>query len=755
MVAKKKSASDRKRNDAHRNRQAKISRDRSASTREVGPLPERVNLKRWKKCGKSLKLFMETYFAERFLLAWSDDQLKVIAKLQDTILRGGSNVIVMPRGSGKTTLCEVAAIWAIAYGYRRFVVLIGATAEAATDMLDSIKMEIETNDELAADFPELCHCVRALDGIVNRANGQTLNGERTRIRWTHNEIVLPTVEGSVASGSRIRVAGITGRIRGMKATTADGKSIRPDLAIADDPQTDDSASSTIQTDKRERILKGAAKGLAGPGKTIAILVPCTVIEQGDLSDRLLDRERNPQFTGERQKMLYSMPSNLNLWDEYASLRRDSARRGGHGEEATEFYRANQAEMDAGSIVAWPARFDPDHEISALQAAMNLYLDNPWEFAAEYQGDPRSVDENQAAIKLDAKALALRTVRVPRLTVPSECTRLTAFIDLGGQILWYVIVAWDERFSGTVIDYGCWPQQARQMFIAREPKPSLGETYKGLSEEQRVFAGLRDLTTMILSRRYLRHGTDEVVTVDRCLVDEGWNPDVAYEACRDSAFASVLMPSKGRGGKPGGTPMSQWSKTKKQGVRYSPPGQPTWIIGPVGSGKGRHATVDVDAWKTFTANRLLTEPGGGGCLRFFSSGKDGEHELFIKHLVSEFAAEVTTPDGATFAKWGRKPNLDNHWWDCLVGCAVAASMQGLIWSADASGAAKPPKKAKRKLADLVKTKAREPANRDPADEPVQTPAPRPAERVENDPPAKKQKRKLSDIVNQKMGGRQSA
>ena len=43
----------------------------------------------------------------------------------------------------------LAAIWAMAYGHREFVVIIGASEGAALEMLDSIKTELEVNEHLA------------------------------------------------------------------------------------------------------------------------------------------------------------------------------------------------------------------------------------------------------------------------------------------------------------------------------------------------------------------------------------------------------------------------------------------------------------------------------------------------------------------------------------------------------------------------------------------------------------------------------
>jgi hypothetical protein len=75
-------------------------------------------------CG-SFQRFCETYFQQTFHLPWSADHLKIIAKIEQAVLEGGLFAMAMPRGSGKTTLCETACLWAILIGAREFVCLIG------------------------------------------------------------------------------------------------------------------------------------------------------------------------------------------------------------------------------------------------------------------------------------------------------------------------------------------------------------------------------------------------------------------------------------------------------------------------------------------------------------------------------------------------------------------------------------------------------------------------------------------------------
>lgn len=655
---------------------AERSRIASASRREIGPLPACGNPARRTAAAGSFRQFCESYFPGRFPLAWSVDHLRAIDRIEECVHGGGQFVYAMPRGSGKTTLAECAALYATMNGHRRFVMLVCATESHAGNFLESIKSEIENNDLLSEDYPEVCYPVRKMEGIHNRAHGQTLDGKPTRIQWSSDNLVFPTVAGFPASGAVVRVAGITGAVRGQKFVGVDGKPIRPDLAILDDPQTDESARSASQNATREAVIMKAVLGLAGPKKKIAAVMPCTVITPGDLADRFLDKDRHPAWQGERSAMVEKWPDASALWDQYADIRRESLREGNGGRDATEFYRRRRQEMDAGSVVAWAERFNED-ELSALQNAYNLRIDRgDRAFFAEFQNAPMpetTADESE----LSADYISKRSNRLPRGTAPPDATRLTAFIDVGGKVMYWAIVAWSEKFAGSIIDYGTNPKQTRAYFTAADARPSLVEQFPTHDETARVFAGLRSATESILSRTYPRESGGEM-RVDLCGIDAGWLPDVVHQFCRQSAFHAQLIPTKGYAVTASGRPIDEW--TQKVGDRAGP----GWRITPVtGSGRGRLCYFDPNQWKTFVATRLLTPDGGAGCLHLFGEGR-GEHQLFADHMTSEYRTK-TTGRGRTVDEWKIRPERnDNHWLDCVTGCAVAASIHGLRWDSAAAG-----------------------------------------------------------------------
>ncbi len=641
----------------------------SKSGRDIGPLPEVADPARKKMCERDFRLFCESYFPETYALAWSPDHLKVIARIEQAVLLGGLYALAMARGSGKSSLAETACLWAMLYGHRDFVVLVSATETAALEMLDSIKTEFEKNELLQEDFPEALYPIQCLDGISNRCPGQLYQGKRTQMSWTANEIVLPTIESSKASGAIIRVAGITGRIRGMKFKRPDkAKPVRPSLVIIDDPQTSESANSLEQTRKRVRVLSGDVLGLAGPGQKISGIMPCTVIRPGDMADQVLDRKVHPDWNGERTKMVYKFPDNEKLWNQYADLRADCLRERGDFSEATEFYRRHREEMDAGAIIAWEARYNYD-ELSAIQHAMNLKFQDEAAFWAEYQNEPLPEDLDEDVI-MTSDQIAAKINNLKRGEIPVGCNYLTMFVDVQKELLYYLVAAWEDCFTGYVVDYGVYPEQGRRYFLLRDARPTLLDAAPGTGLEGAVYAGLEALTGNLLSKEWQRDD-GAMLRIERCLIDANWgqSTDVVYQFCRQSSHSAVLLPSHGRYVGAASKPMAEYRKQPGDRVGHN------WMIPNVrGKRAVRHVLFDANYWKSFIHARLAVAMGDKGCLSLFGN-QPVLHQLLAEHLTAEYRVK-TEGRGRKVDEWKLRPEAsDNHWLDGVVGCAVAASMQG--------------------------------------------------------------------------------
>jgi hypothetical protein len=527
--------------------------------------------------------------------------------------------------------------------------------------------------------------------------GMICKPENILIGWTAREIVLPTIPDSKASGAIIKVAGLTGRIRGMKFKRPDGKTVRPSLVVLDDPQTDESARSPSQCANRESILAGAVLGLAGPGKKISGIMPCTVIRPDDMADRILDRDKHPQWQGERTRMVDAFPENEKLWEDYAVILSDSLRAGCGIEQATEFYIEHREAMDEGARIAWPERYNHD-EASAIQHAMNLKLQDEAAFWAEYQNEPLP-EETDAEEQLTPEQIAAKVNSLDRRVVPVGATRLTAFIDVQQKLLFHVVCAWEDDFTGYVVDYGAFPDPKRPYFTLRDARKTLASFKPNAGVEGAIYAGLEALTGEMLGRDWKREDGAQL-RIERCLIDANWgtSTDVVYQFCRQSGHAAVLMPSHGRFVGASSVPFSEYRKKRGDRVGLN------WRIPNVAGRRAvRHVVFDTNYWKSFIHARLAVAMGDRGCLSLYGrrvaadnnasnpggkatgarprssrqcqSGSD--HRLLAEHLSAEYRVK-TEGRGRTVDEWKIKPEqFDNHWFDGLVGCAVAASMQGSV------------------------------------------------------------------------------
>jgi hypothetical protein len=659
---------------AHRENMAQRMRDKYAAASDIGDIPKPADPVRRAEAESSLRAFCEIYRPSAFHMGWSEDHLRVIERIETTARSGGLFALAMPRGSGKTTISITSATWALLTGLRRWLCLIGATEPKAQKLLDGIKSELRFNPLLLADFPEVCLPIVKLEGKTARTNGQTYQGQPTSIKWLADNLRLPTIEGSRASGSIVSVCGITGDVRGQQETLPSGDVIRPDYVLLDDPQTRESAKSATQTDDRLAIVNGDVLGLSGPKVKIAGVMACTVISRGDLADQSLDRAKSPEWHGERTQILYGMPTNMDLWNRYQEIREACFRNGSDTSEATAFYRDNQAAMDEGSRPAWPDRFNED-EISAVQNCMNLYFRDEAAFWAEYQNQPLEIKADDRILSEDE--ITKRTGSTGRGILPSNSTKLVAFVDVQQELLFYAVAAFRDDFTAAVVEYGAYPGQRTTNFRMQNVRNNFSKLWPGESLEAKLAKALKAIEDQIIHRRWKTEDGLEL-PVSRMMIDANWglSRNIVYQFCQGSGSRSILFPSHGRGVGASSDPLNA-HHTRKMGRAVGS----HWRIDRAKDSPIRHVLFDANYWKSFLHSRLATEPGTPGSLTLYQASPL-EHETIAKHLRAEYAVR-TEGKGRTVDEWKIKPDRpDNHWLDCLVGCCVAASMEGCKLPSDA-------------------------------------------------------------------------
>lgn len=680
--------------DEHRERAAERQAELSKAGREIGPPPKVKNPRRRKKCERDFKAFCDSYFPRVFHRGWSPDHLRVLKLVEQAVLDGMLQAVAMPRGSGKSSICQRAALWAVLYGHRHYAIVVCADDKKGKKTLGILKTELARNELLAEDFPEICHPIVSLEGIANRANGQLCRGEPTNMEWGKGRIVLPTMPGAPGSGAVLEAAGLESAVRGAVHLDQAGNQIRPDLALVDDPQTRRTAKSIVQNETREQLVSADLLGCAGPGEPFSCLMACTVIYQADMADRMLDRQLHPEWRGIRAKLLYEFPKRLDLWQKYGDILSDELRNDGDGKLATAFYRKHRKAMDAGAKVAWPERKLPK-ELSALQHAMTLWLRDEEAFASEYQNEP--IDKIAEASELPTREeLVARTNKLARGHVPLDAQWLTSFVDVQGCYLVWGVCAWQSDFTGSLIDFGAWPDQQRSYFSRSDARPTLAQHYKGRGSEARLASALDDLSEHLFGRVWKREDGAEM-RIDRGVYDANWgdSTDVVYAFCRRSKHP--VWPWHGRAQTASSKPWSDYQKKPGEVIGHH------WRVPNVSRTRAaRYVLADVNYWKSFLWARLAVPVGDPGAFSFFGSSP-APIKLVADHLHAEYPVQ-TSGRGRELTEWKLRPERpDNELLDVLVGNCVAASMLGASLGKGIQDGGNRPARPRLRLSDIQRSR----------------------------------------------------
>jgi len=609
-------------------------------------------------CEKDVFLWLRTYLGHKFYHPFTKHHEAMISAVLHRARHGGDQAIAAPRGEGKTSIVEGVLLFAVLTGVLAFPVAVGATREHAQEIIDNVKHELEHNDVLAADYPEVCDPIWALEGESRRAAKQNVDGTPTAIKWQKSLIVLPTVEGSVCSGAIFAARGLHGRIRGMKHLTT-----RPDFVLVDDPETDDSARNPKQVKKRMDKIDRELAGLGGPGKSIARVALVTIQVAQSLADRLTNPKICPTWNGMRFPLVERMPDREDLVQEYIRLYKEGQSTGDEdGRKALAFYKRHRKEIEKGSKVANPHRYvtkpgkdGKPLEITTLQHALNwiarIGLDA---FQAEFQNDPPP-DTAPETLGITPELVADRQCDFDRCLAPRDRVALVAHLDLGKSRCHYTTTAWMAGRAGLVIDYD-------RFDVLEVPGAHHDDAVK-----KSIYNALIHWRTMLLDSPY-HDERGEVADVDLAVVDAGDWHDVVYKFIRDVGGAPFIA-AKGFGESSGTAP---WKPGKDSKTRIV--GNHWWI-----SYQAEYSIwlygFDADFWKlqvhrgfltpTFNDDRELRDLS----LSIFRQEHLHQHLTLASHVTAEEWREQFVPEVGWKKMWV-KLRRDNHWFDNLANCSFA-------------------------------------------------------------------------------------
>ena len=600
-------------------------------------------------------MFLKTYGfeddgSETFYNEFAEHHLAMIQAIDERSVNGGDKAVAAPRGDGKSTVAIWMSIYIILTGRLRSLVIIAATRKHAQKLFRRIKKAFSRNDILKADFPEICDCVRELDGAPQRAAKQHVNGERTGIVWTQDEIVFPFVKGSPYGGIHVAYYGLDSAIRGG----------RFEFALIDDPETREAAYSEDQNAKIEDMIDGDVAGLAGPNSAISRVILTTIQNRRSYSFRVTDPKIKPTFAGDRFGMLSAWPTDRDAWDQYIAMRQQGQNDGDKdGLKALAFYEANREGMEAGAVVTNPHRFNRRLnadgvavEVSAIQSFFNRVAD--WGLSrvmAELQNDPDE-EESEQTLQLTAGKVASRISGLSQNELPrvDEC-KITVGLDVGNLWSNWVKVAWFGNATGVILDYGILENQGA--------KTNMDQSALTAS----LIPSLMQWRTDILSEN----------PPDFCLIDSGSGTHVeaVYEFVRQ-AGGTPFAPSKGWAS--GRFHIGKDTPTRRCfyecAAEHQKPNR-LWLY-----------HVNTEFWKQWLQERFVaptfdeSQQFNDGSLSLFAAPNDPKRHLsFSHHITAEEKQELFVPGKGMQTKWVCK-NKNNHYLDALALACAAAGVIGI-------------------------------------------------------------------------------
>lgn len=570
----------------------------------------------------------------------------MIEAIDERSRNGGDKAVAAPRGDGKSTTALWMAIYIILAGRVRSLVIIAATRKHAQKLFKQMKKAMSRNELLMADFPEIGCCVRELDGAPQRAAKQHVDGKRTAIVWTQDEIVLPYVDGSGYGGVHVAYYGLDSAIRGG----------RFEFALIDDPETRDVAFSDEQNKKVEDMIDGDIAGLAGPNTAISRVILTTIQTQRSYSYRVTCRKTKPTFAGDRYGMLSSWPDDRDGWDEYIAMRqRNQADGDKDGLEALQFYLDNKDRLEAGSVVSNPHRFNRRLdamgravEVSAIQAFFNRVAD--WGLSrvmAELQNEPDE-EEVEQTLGLTAGIVMKRASHLGQNVLPTATCKIAFGLDIGKYFsYWVKLASWGNAITA-VIDYGI--IENPNMTKSSEPEAVAISLMKALSE--------------------WRTDTLAENPPDFGLIDSGYCTDAVYEFIRQSGgspFAAAKGWDTGRF-KVGES--KQGRRVFHEAYAHYMTEEKIWLY-----------NVHTEWWKQWTQERFLTKNmtdgnfNDGSC-SVFNSGRDPKRHLNFSHHICAEGREELFVEGKGIVRSWKVYNRNNHWLDAMALAHAALGVLGV-------------------------------------------------------------------------------
>jgi hypothetical protein len=674
-----------------------------ASERDLKiPIPAEPNRRR--DALNDGELFLQTYFSDVFFEPFTEDRRDMYESIIRAARYGGDQAIAGSRGEGKTKLAIYTALFLTLTGLARFPIVIGKNQRKSESELRTVREKLQQSPLLLKDFPELCVPFEAVGGWSSRARMQTVAGEYSKLELGADHLIFPTIRRdqlpddwpddieSVARGQILASIGIDGGIRGTNY-----RDVRPDIAIIDDIEDREAATSDPTIAKNEEIIEKDIGGLASSAERVARVFLCTIQNRKCVAYKFTDPKQKPSWKGKRYRKMITPPDRMDLVQEYMRLRIEREETDPDARIAFRFWKDNQAEIERDAVVSnrhsYSKKMHEDGEqleLSAIQSYYNKVADlGEKTVATEIDNDPPEEAGPQGS-GLTWQVVASRISGLDRGQIPANASCITAAIDVGKYLCHWVVVAWWKGAGGCVIDYG-------RAEVAGTDKAMDNE-----ASEPMIYRALLNWRDELLMKSYV-DAAGAKRTVEAVFVDSGTFTDAAYQFVRD-VNGSPFYCSKGLGKykdklietdkiKPGMHLHASYQES--QGL---------WLY-----------EMNTDYWKQFVHERFLTPTFDDqnflrrGALSLFSQPNDRKHTSYAQHVVAEELVSEFKEGKGVKTYWNVVSN-NNHWLDATYMASAAASARGIYLLSPTTETPDGPSLSPRSKAEDEQAKQKPPAGK---------------------------------------------
>ena len=612
---------------------------------------QKVDKERKQFAKKSVENFIQTYLMDVLFEDPPSENFKIaLSQMEKALLDSRPYNIELPRGSGKTTAAEAMLLYMLAFGLRKFLVIISNNARSATGILKDIWRVISEKDTaFAQDFPEICKPFELCNGATRRR--QLYRGIPTEIQKNASNIVFPRlkIDGKEipTSGSVVTVRGITSGIRGIKVGT-----LRPDAVILDDLQNASTAANPEQVDKIMELIKKDVMNLSSKGK-LAVLMTSTPICADDLCQKI---ENDVSWKTTKYKAIIAYPNDIQkygndgLWGQYFKIFDKENVTDSPHDESLQFYKDNFDQMNEGAKTFANRYRESDGHISGIQALLEKrHMIGENAFEAEMQMSPKKMS---FALDITPMHIVKKISKMPPCVVPDNYIFVACSTDLNvSYAMTTSIVAFKKDTTSIVLYHGI-------------KKVRIDQKLNEAEYNQKVYSNLCELGNQIKNLG---------IKIDGWAIDAGGRNWSAVCQFAKNSMRVVGIPACAMAGKASHV-FNPYVRTRLRNAVGR-----TVLCGDLaeqaraGSGN-KYIFFDSDFYREQAQKAFLTPIGAnGGCELY--NGTPEEHSEFAIQVTNEHIKYIKhKQDGRDEYYWTSKEPHD--YLDTMSMCYATAASQGI-------------------------------------------------------------------------------